>query len=62
MLFIHGDHDTFVPTAMVYDLYKQCGSKEKDLWIVKGAEHGLSLKVEGENYVKRVSEFLDKYM
>ena len=62
MMFIHGDKDTFVPAAMVYPLFKACGSKEKELWIVKGAAHGRSYKVGHKAYVKRIATFLDRYM
>ena len=57
ILFIHGDEDTFVPTEMVYRLYKVCPSKEKSLWITKGAKHAESYKLYKEEYVRRVREF-----
>ena len=57
ILFIHGDEDTFVPTEMVYRLYKVCPSNEKSLWITKGAKHAESYKLYKEEYVRRVREF-----
>lgn len=38
IFFIHGDADTFVPTAMVYELYK-AKPEPKDIWVVPGVAH-----------------------
>lgn len=59
MFFIHGDEDTFVPTDMVYELYENCSSEVKDLWIVEGAGHGMAYHVAKEDYERKVSEFLE---
>jgi fermentation-respiration switch protein FrsA (DUF1100 family) len=61
ILFIHGDADTFVPTAMVYELYKACASP-KEIFIVPGAGHGLSSSIDPEGYKKAVREFILKYL
>lgn len=61
MLFIHGDADAFVPTEMVYPLYK-AATGEKELMIVKGAEHGKSREMDPKAYWKKVDTFLDKYI
>ncbi len=39
MRSIHGDSDDFVPTDMVYPLFKAAAG-EKELMLVKGAGHG----------------------
>jgi fermentation-respiration switch protein FrsA (DUF1100 family) len=59
ILFIHGGSDTFVPTDMVYRLYKAKASKKK-LWIANGAKHAESYKKHREKYVKQVKDFLNK--
>lgn len=59
ILFIHGGSDTFVPTDMVYSLYKAKASKKK-LWIANGAKHAESYKKHREKYVKQVKDFLNK--
>jgi fermentation-respiration switch protein FrsA (DUF1100 family) len=59
ILFIHGGSDTFVPTDMVYRLYKAKASK-KMLWIANGAKHAESYKKHREKYVKQVKDFLNK--
>ncbi len=61
MLFIHGSNDTYVPTWMVYELYKaKPGIKE--LWITPGVEHAQSYKVFPKEYEKRVFAFVNKYI
>ncbi|MBK1811120.1 alpha/beta hydrolase [Clostridium sp. YIM B02505] len=61
MLFIHGENDVFVPTSMVYRLYDACRS-DKDILVVKGAEHGLSLTKAPIAYKSKVKEFVGKYI
>lgn len=61
MLFIHGDQDTFVPTAMVYDLY-DAKSEPKELYIAHGSAHAMSYKDHKREYTARVKRFLEKYM
>ena len=62
MLFIHGDKDDFVPTYMVHQLYAACSSEDKDLLIVKGADHAASYMVDSESYENAVKKFIDKYI
>lgn len=61
MLFIHGDQDTFVPTAMVYDLY-EAKSEPKELYIGHGSVHAMSYKDHRKEYTARVKNFVEKYM
>ena len=58
--FIHGDSDTFVPTAMVYDNYNACAS-EKELWITKNVPHAKSQIVYPEEYGEKTTAFIEKY-
>ena len=57
IFFIHGDHDDFVPTWMVYWLY-DAKPTPKDLWITKDTDHAHSYKNHREEYVERVRKFL----
>lgn len=60
VLFIHGDADDFVPTAMVDQNYAATkGPREK--FIVKGAKHAKSLETDKAGYYAKVAAFLDKY-
>ena len=60
MLFIHGNVDFFVPTAMVYRLYK-AKPQPKRLWVVPQAAHAESYKVNPDKYKKQVEMFLQLY-
>lgn len=61
MLFIHGDNDAFVPTAMVYPLY-EAKPEPKELWIASGSRHAVAYRDHREAYTARVKAFVDKYM
>lgn len=61
MFFIHGDADTFVPTWMVHPLY-EAKPQPKELWIVPGAEHAVAYKENPEEYTRKVSDFVSKYI
>lgn len=61
MLFIHGDSDDFVPTAMVYPLY-EAATCPKELWLTKGVAHAQSYYAYPEEYTQKVKEFLSKYL
>lgn len=57
MLFIHGNRDTFVPTAMVHRLYAVKPSP-KALWLTEGTAHAESYFDHRDEYIQRVKDFL----
>jgi hypothetical protein len=59
MLFIHGSEDAFVPTEMVHRLYAAKPSK-KQLWIANGAKHAESYKKHKDEYLQRLTRFLNE--
>lgn len=61
MLFIHGDSDDFVPTAMIHDVYA-AHPGEKQQWLAPGSDHARAYSDHPEEYTQRVKAFLDKYM
>ena len=61
MLFIHGDKDDYVPTWMVYDLF-EAKPDPKELWVVPGADHATSYKLNKKEYTEKVKQFTDKYI
>lgn len=61
MLFIHGGADTFVPTRMVYQVYR-ADAGPKQLLVVPGAKHAASLSHDQKLYTKTVKAFLAKYI
>ncbi len=56
VLFIHGTDDKFVPVEMTYENYKAC-TAEKRLFIVPGADHGLSYLTDSDEYENAVKTF-----
>lgn len=58
MLFIHGTADTYVPTKMVYEVYKAKREGEKQIWLVPGAGHARSFQKAPEAYADHVRRFL----
>ena len=61
MLFIHGEKDDYVPTWMVHELYK-AKEEPKEIWVVPGADHATSYKLNKEEYTQKVKQFTDKYI
>lgn len=61
MLFIHGEQDTFVPTAMVYDLYN-AKLDRKELFVAPGSRHAMSYHDHKAAYTTKVRTFVDRYM
>lgn len=59
--FIHGGEDTFVPTAMLYELY-EAASCDKELLVVEGAGHGMSAHVDYDGYWTLVFDFIGRYI
>lgn len=57
-LFIHGSEDIFVPTKMVYDLYKNCNAKKK-LVIFDKAGHAESELADANQYYNEIETFLN---
>ena len=56
VLFIHGTDDRFVPVEMTYENYKACAAP-KYLFVVPGAEHGMSYLVDPNGYQMTVRNF-----
>jgi len=58
ILFVHGDKDGFVPTAMCPVLFEKCTSKNKQMKIIPGAEHAIAALVDYPDFEKAVTDFL----
>ncbi|GEO67844.1 alpha/beta hydrolase [Levilactobacillus spicheri] len=61
MLFIHGGADTFVPTKMVYQVYR-ADAGPKQLLVVPGAKHAASYSHSPKTYAAKVKAFLAEYV
>jgi dipeptidyl aminopeptidase/acylaminoacyl peptidase len=59
ILIIAGDSDTLVPVKYGHQLF-EAAKEPKELWIIRGADHGGTLAVAGREYEKRVGEFFDR--
>lgn len=60
ILFIHGTDDHFVPIDMTYENYKACVAP-KQLFVVPGADHGMSYLVDKTGYESAVRSFWEMY-
>ncbi len=60
ILFIHGDHDTYVPYQMSIQMFEECSAPKK-LYLAKGAIHANSVVVDYEQYRSVVKDFIQKY-
>lgn len=56
VLFVHGTDDRFVPIEMTYENYKACAAPKR-LFVVPGAEHGMSYLVDRDGYQNAVKQF-----
>src|SRR5699024_7906570 len=61
ILYIHGEEDLFVPTAMTELLYEETNS-ESDILIVPGASHGESIVLAEDVYLEKLRSFLGQYL
>lgn len=57
MIFVHGDHDEFVPCEMSERLFENCASSIKKLHVSKDAGHGLAFPVERDLYIAALADF-----
>ena len=56
VLFVHGTEDHFVPIEMTYENYKACASPKR-LFVVPGAEHGMSYLTDPQGYEAALKSF-----
>lgn len=61
ILLVHGIDDGFVPCEMTRQAYVAC-KEPKEIFLVEGADHGVSFLVAKERYVEIVTAFLQKYV
>ena len=60
VLFVHGTDDTFVPITMTFENYKACKSPKR-MFIVPGADHGMSYLIDPKGYEEKLLEFFRDY-
>lgn len=59
MLFIHGDSDVFVPSAMLDVVYDAAACKKEKL-VIKGAGHAKAMDTDPKLYWDTIFDFLDR--
>ncbi len=61
-LFFHGEDDSFVPAQNLQILSSQVPEKNKQVLLVKGADHALSYPTQPIEYERELNKFLRKIM
>ncbi|WP_114570808.1 alpha/beta hydrolase [Exiguobacterium flavidum] len=61
ILFIHGTKDEIIPVKSVYELY-QAKLGMKQLYLVRGGEHGTAFLSDEDNYKKRLDLFIEPFL
>lgn len=61
ILYIHGEADTFVPTKMAEELYKNTSS-DAELLLIPNANHGEAFALAEDEYKLKVNRFLNRYI
>ena len=59
VLMVHGKNDNFVPCSMTEEGYAACVS-DKRMFLVDGAEHGVSFLFDSDGYTNMLIEFFEK--
>ncbi len=60
VLIIHGENDAMITVTHAYRLYAAVDNPRDELWVVPGAEHTRSFKVQPQEYIERVAAFFDE--
>lgn len=60
VLFLHGASDTLVPPATAEELYENCSSSRKKLYIFQGAAHTMEINDHPQDYTRAVRDFLEE--
>ena len=61
ILMVHGAEDGFVPSYMTQEGFEACSGK-KELFLVEGADHGVSFLVDREGYTSRAVKFIEEHL
>jgi fermentation-respiration switch protein FrsA (DUF1100 family) len=59
IFFIHGENDDMIPVAHASRLYEAANNPLDELWMVPGAGHTRSFKVQPQEYIEKVTAFFD---
>lgn len=62
MFFTHGTDDGLVPSYMCQELYDACGSEEKDILLVEGADHAQAFINGRQAYEEKLNDFISRFV
>ncbi|MFA4917159.1 MAG: alpha/beta hydrolase [Syntrophales bacterium] len=57
-LVIHAESDTLLPVQNGVDLYENSGAEKKDIFIVPGADHNNLWQIAGDEYYRKIEDFV----
>ena len=58
--FIHADMDCIIPISEAELMLESCGSTNKDLFVVEGADHNNIIMIIRDTYFKKIKDFIDE--
>ena len=61
MLFIYGEHDSFIPHEQISELFEAAG-EPKETWIAPGSDHAVARLDYPEEYEQRVLDFFGRHL
>jgi fermentation-respiration switch protein FrsA (DUF1100 family) len=59
-LFIHAQHDQFIPVTSAELLQVQCAARSKEFQVVPGADHNTIMMQTGKRYFESIKQFTNK--
>jgi alpha/beta superfamily hydrolase len=62
VFFIHEENDAFTTIEETYELYRASGNHKSQIWEIKGTEHSLGYLSGPEEYIEKVTGFLERVM
>lgn len=62
ILFIHEEYDAFTTMEETYEMYQASGNPQDEIWQVMGAEHSHGFLTGLEEYIDKVTGFLERVM
>ncbi len=61
-LILHGARDEIIPVAEAEELQAACGARNKQFFVVPGADHNTLMLTAGQRYFQGIRQFIDKVL
>lgn len=58
-LFLHGSRDQLIPPAEAEKLQAGCGARNKQFFLIPGADHNTMIETAGKHYFLTIRQFVD---